>query len=953
MARNEKRGEVRVNPEGVRAEAIETNPVVLPSSGDAERAASAARSFGRLSELFSSIGDHAAQREGQRAGRTDAMDGTFTPMRAMTIRAEAYDAAGLEIDLRQRQVTMRQDLEALFEAHSGDPLALRAALKKKRDDVLAGSFEETAPDLMLSFEQVSHAYLKRADELHRNRFIADQTAAFAGDVDARAQSLENQARITGYDATSSIELGREIADFERALEGARLDGVPYLTPDKKQAVLSNVVKRVAIARAEGTYERMETVQQKEQFVAGLKESGAFDGLDEKGRQAAIEVFQNRFLNELQAEVTQGLQFASDEEMEARLDLAFPEKGDPLYDEKGKIYANASRAVAAIRRERVEDPAGSVARHPAVAEARAARTVEDPDSFVRYVEALVAAQQDVGVASPRHLPRREAAQLLQGVVQAAPEQKMDELQTLADYVDRTYGEFSDGVFKDILMTAGHGDQITEAAMPILKSMQSGLGPSAGDVEVLTSAIDAKSASSAYGDAGITYRDENGAEEWVPMAGPANEVRPFSKGMPPMEARAELIQNPDLAEEFDDEYGEGSAASVLGGKKKPLVVDTGALSQSLYPGLERVPHPINPRADFDRKFGAPSFLGGPSASPDLAAYEKQAQIVREPSEVFDAADDDDFIDAFNSVGFFIDQGEEKNAASVLDAAMESLEDLPGAIEVLGAIERHPRYSPDMPPEQFRDLLVDIVEEGGERSLMQMDDGRNLQDVIREDIDALGFLEPSKSGKQTAFFIGRNAATASDVPNGDWKTIGDAGEWHEIGAKGYRLNKVALGISYNTLEQTLKMEPLYQAYPSLRDVELVYDESVPVEPIPGSGKRLAFRIGINDRGKRSIYINPDIVDKSQSIRFNIIAAAQMLVMVSEYEASNPSAIKRFFDGIAGEGGPLGRDKWKAVFLEQAFERRGMGKRKRKKTPFDRVLQEKFEQHQFRRQRTDQGEE
>ena len=940
MARNQQRGQVGINAEGVRAEMIDAGGVVLPSSGAAERAASNAASFSRLSSVFSDIGDKAARREGQRAGRKDAMDGVFTPIRNMTIRAESYDAAGLEIDLRQRQVALRQDLEGIFEAHGQDPVSLRAAMAEKRSDILKGAFDETAPDLMLSFDQVSHAYVMRADELHRSRVISDQAATFAADLDQRATSLESQARITGYDDQSSLELGQEMADFEAALEGGRIDGVPYLTGEKKKAVLSSVVKRVAIARAEGTYERLDGIEQKEQFVAGLKESGAFSGLDDEGRARAIEVFQNRFVNELEMEVTRGLQFAPDDDMEARLDMAFPADDDPLYEQKGKIYANAARAVSQIRKERLVDPAGSVARHPDVAAARAQRTVDQPETFAAYVETLLEAQRSVGITTPQHLPHHEARQLLQGVMQAEPEQKMQELQGLAAYVERTYGVLSDGVFKDVLMQAGQGAQITEAAIPILKSLQAGRAPNAADVDVLGGAADRQAPGVSYGSAGITYFDEDGGEAWVPMPGPANAVRPFSRSVPPMEARAELIQNPDLAEDFDDEYGVGSAASVLGRKQKPVVLDTGAASQSAYPGLERVPHTINPRAAFEEQYGKPMPLGGPGSASDRSPAAPRDAEPAAPEQVFDDARYEDFVEAFSTIDFFLSEDDGETALGTIDQAMDVLEDAPGAVEVLGAIERHPDFRPDMDGDEFRGLMQRILDDGAMRDVLRMDEGEKLDDAIRQDIEFFsGSSKKGARGKKTAFYIGPNAATAADVAPEDWRAIGDGAKWAELGARGYKLEKSKVGISNSRLEETLKFEELYMAYPELRDVKIVYDDSVEVFPIPGGAKRHGFHF--SGKGEDAVIkINPDVVQDEASLRYNIIAAAQGLVLISEYEKTNKNKILGWglIDDIDIGDGALGKGNWKYGFLREAFDRRGMGKKKRAATPFEIRLNQYF---------------
>lgn len=268
--------------------------------------------------------------------------------------------------------------------------------------------------------------------------------------------------------------------------------------------------------------------------------------------------------------------------------------DPSYPDRKKIFDKLTTEVAQIRTERAKAPAESVANNPEVLQAKANLRPGDPESHQQYARALVDAQKAVGIHNPAIIPKGEAAAYWRAVSTAHPVEFPRKIRELASEVSKLYGPYADQAFMDIVKAGGSlGDDQNAMIWGLLNKVRKDMPPTLFELRKIDNEADILAINrSVMAISGIDPASKYGVE-------------PFSNGSPPLAAIERLLANPELAKDFDERYGEGSAAHVLIGE---------------IPMAQDKPDTVSPEGFAVDRFDFTGEAGKLPASPEAATIEE---------------------------------------------------------------------------------------------------------------------------------------------------------------------------------------------------------------------------------------------------------------------------------------------------------------------------------------------
>lgn len=390
--------------------------------------------------------------------------GGFQPTNGSSIYDRAYDAAGTKTYLQQLDTAMRSDIFNVYMATKDDPVALQSKLNDlKRLQLEDHVYEEIRPEYENAFARMTQPYIEQAirdqdtrrDQQNRAEFLS-RTSDLETDLQRRIASVsaDNPGAV---DAVQSAQ-----AAIDDHFDAAVSHGV--MTAD--DAAKAKITSRRATAV--GFYLRQAENLPSEK-VAALRKTmqtdfaaGGLDGLDGDGWEildakldalerskrvednqaktaltkrgnefverlaAGFEVDEAAFAKfKLDASTATGGQAIVDETV-AKIDLAQKLGGLPIKDAQAKVmqlrrdlgsnptdaqlrtYGYASDFVEAKAKLLADDPVAYVQNaDPTVRAAWNEVSAENPASFEKAVSATVAAQERLGVVSPKILPKSVA------------------------------------------------------------------------------------------------------------------------------------------------------------------------------------------------------------------------------------------------------------------------------------------------------------------------------------------------------------------------------------------------------------------------------------------------------------------------------------------------------------------------------------------------------------------
>jgi len=155
---------------------------------------------------------------------SQAAPGTFRPTGSATIRGRAYDVAGTRTYLQQLDVTMQQDMAAVYDAYADDPAELDKALDELKTAHMRESvFDEIAGDYSAVFEKKRFGMVQRSREAARIRQEEKDREEFFGRIDdleeEKARFIAGQNAGSDQDAADLFAIQGSIDEhYDNAVE---------------------------------------------------------------------------------------------------------------------------------------------------------------------------------------------------------------------------------------------------------------------------------------------------------------------------------------------------------------------------------------------------------------------------------------------------------------------------------------------------------------------------------------------------------------------------------------------------------------------------------------------------------------------------------------------------------------------------------------------------------------
>lgn len=529
-----------------------------------------------------------------------------------TIYGEAYDRAAASAMAWRMQAGLEQQIAQAAIENPDDPAALTARLAEIHDQ-FANDPSLGDPELREAFDrrftERSQAEILQARAKAEARMRAEEMAAAKDGIEALRLGVERQAMALGASPEGDAIIAREVEKAGRAIDSAVAAGT--LTPAQAAAEKERIATSAATARAQGVFDALPTPRDKEEFALGLMREwtegkgplaklplatvrALSQTLFSQARQLANENIAARRLEAARLEqlvrddiasisatgkgidpaqldpatveavlgpvklddwrsdraiaestwqATADMPILTPLEIEERLQQLAPQPGEPGFEQKARVFDAATKKAREVLKQRSDDPAKAAQdAFPEVAALAENATIDNPEAMQALLSARLQAQAALGVDELGRAPltNDEARNLARAVTsQVDPSGQAKAMMELVDQVSAAYGPHADAVLTQVLQQRGMDREMAAYGAQLFRRTNAGERPSEADKRQ------------------GSVLNETAAAEGA-MRPRATEVYP----LPNYRQQQMLLSNPELAPQFDEKFGPGASARVLG-------------------------------------------------------------------------------------------------------------------------------------------------------------------------------------------------------------------------------------------------------------------------------------------------------------------------------------------------------------------------------------------------------
>lgn len=366
-----------------------------------------------------------------------------------------------------------------------------------------------------------------------------------------------EAAVTG-NIVSAFQTGGEEAARTAAAKFMKDSPLPL---EDAQRIATKALSIVGTMNADGRQATAALSAMTADDIASIEDTGKGVVPDPEGAAAHLPAAQGaKYLADRQDatdlyNATNDFGTAMPDAIEQRLVALQPKAGAEGYARADKLYTAAVKRADAAIKLRKDDPAKAAGAFSRVQAAEKALDPAKPETVVSLIDERLAAQDALGLPEFGRDPltKDEALALAAPLTAALPgasgsvgPEQVKAMNSVVATVQATYGKHAPDVLRQVLQVHGVSRDLAGYGATMLTKLANGQVPTRAD-----------------GRTGDRLGDASNAESG--MAGSTRVTAPAFRQVPNMAQINRLLASPDLASQFDEKFGAGTARYYLDAEK----------------------------------------------------------------------------------------------------------------------------------------------------------------------------------------------------------------------------------------------------------------------------------------------------------------------------------------------------------------------------------------------------